>query len=148
MKMKVLASLHDIRTEVDCVKSLYQANPTGCYFLNEHKGIRSEEGPRGKCRVPVVELRDWNYEDLFELIKLTMNVPEQEIDDIIDFLKNVEGVGEWRPLVIEVAFVVFEVLSQDPQVRNKVATLVNCFQKAHGYGSNPTEWGAFWIGQE
>ena len=146
--MQVLTSLKDIRAEAAYVKSLYHENPTGCYFLTGHKILESKDNVRGAYRAPVVELRDWSYDDLFELIRLNMNVAEQEIEDLIEFLKEIRFSGEWRPLFIGPAFVVFESLTQDRLQRKQIGALVRRFQKLHGFEANPTEWGAYWIGQQ
>ena len=148
MKMGVIKSLQRIQDEVACIRNLYINDPDGCFFVTEHKLLDDPDNSGGQCRIPVVELRDWSFDDIFEIMKLNMNLPETEVDDFIDVLKAIRQWSEWRPLIIGAEIVVVEPRSREECKQQQIRSLVERFQETRDFQSAPSEWGGIWLGPQ
>ena len=97
-------------------------------------------------RFPIIQLRDWDYQDLFEIMMLSLRLAESEITARISLLSGIEGMTPWRPLAIADDFVAFDVLSSDGVTRCEVAARVKAFQETFGLECFPSLFGGYWVG--
>lgn len=148
--MKLWIDSHHSRDEEvhNRVLELYHNDPNGCYFRTRLKTVNWELLLSATVvrEELVVGLLDWNYEDIYSLMPLVMDLPMVHIPLFTGFLKNVkERVGAWFPLCIGDRYVIFDVCSDNSEIRALVQDEVERFQISNGLECVTSKWG-WWIG--
>ena len=131
------------------IRELYREKPNDCYFMTTWRRIGCEW--KGSMtyplfRFPVVRVREWNYEDLFEFMMMHLRLPEDDVKRRIRFLSEINKMVQWRPLAIADDVLVFDVLSSDREILQEVGSRVTAFQESCGFQVFHSIFEGNWIG--
>ena len=97
-------------------------------------------------RFPIVQLREWDYQDLFEIMMIYLHLSEQDVASRIRFLSEISEVAPWKPLAIAHDFLVFNIHSPTETITRDVAAQVEGFQNSAGFQVFSSMFGGYWIG--